>query len=230
MLVTPDGEFLTQRQHPRMALIHPKWQVDCLGISAPQMPDHLLQPTNDGPRQRVTVWRSTCEAVDQGDLVAEWFSDYLGIACRLVRMADGFVRQVNQAHAPRPTDQTGFADGYPFLIISQASLDDLNNRLPAPLPMNRFRPNLVVMGAAPFAEDRWKVIRAGELLFDVVKPCARCVITTTDQATAARGTEPLHTLATYRTVDGKVMFGQNAIHRAAGQICQGDGVEVLETR
>src|SRR5512145_500252 len=79
MLVTPDGEFLTQREHPRMALIHPKWQMDCLGISAPQMPDHLLQPTNDGPRQRVTVWRSTCEAVDQGDLAAEWFSDYLGV-------------------------------------------------------------------------------------------------------------------------------------------------------
>jgi hypothetical protein len=229
MLVTPEGEFLTQRDHPRMALIHPQWRNAALEISAPGMPSHTLEPTDRGPRQRVTIWRDTCEAVDQGQAAAEWFSAYLGITCRLVRLADDFARQVDQRYTPRPGDQTGFADGFPFLIISQASLDDLNRRLTTPLPMNRFRPNLVVAGSAPFAEDTWKLIRVGEILFDVVKPCARCVITTTDQATAARGKEPLHTLATYRTINGKVMFGQNAIHRSGGQLRLGDLVEILDT-
>ncbi|MFZ6026854.1 MAG: MOSC domain-containing protein [Chloroflexota bacterium] len=228
MLVTTEGNFLTQRQHPRMALIYPQWQADYLKLVAPAMPDQAIQPTNAGPRRRVVVWRDTCDAIDQGDRAAEWFSEYLGFSCRLVRMADDFVRQVNQAYAPRPSDQTGFADGYPFLIVSQASLDDLNTRLSAPLPMDRFRPNLVIAGCMPFAEDGWQVIRVGDLLFDVVKPCARCVVTTTDQDTAVRGKEPLNTLAAYRTLDGKVMFGQNAIHRSGGQICRGDTVDVLK--
>jgi uncharacterized protein YcbX len=230
MLVTPEGEFLTQRDHPRMALIYPRWRDAALEISAPGMPLHILEPTNRGPRQLVTIWRDTCEAMDQGQTAAEWFSAYLETSCRLVRLADDFTRQVDQKYALRPSDQASFADGFPFLIISQASLDDLNTRLITPLPMNRFRPNLVVTGSEPFAEDTWKVIRVGEILFDVVKPCARCAITTTNQASAERGKEPLHTLATYRTINGKVMFGQNAIHRSGGQLRLGDMVEILDTR
>jgi uncharacterized protein YcbX len=230
MLVTPDGDFLTQREYPRIALIHPRWDAGQLEISAPGMLHYSLGPVVPGPRRQVAIWRDTCEAVDQGDAAAEWFSTYLGAPCRLVRLADDFTRQVDQRYAPRPTDQTGFADGFPFLIISQASLDDLNSRLSTPLPMNRFRPNLVVTGCGPFAEDTWKVIRVGGIVLDVVKPCARCVITTTDQDTTERGKEPLHTLASYRNVNGKVMFGQNAIHRSEGQLRRGDVVEVLETR
>jgi uncharacterized protein YcbX len=230
MLVTPEGDFLTQRDAPRMALIHPRWQMDTLEISAPGMPSHTIEPTDRGPRQQVTIWRDTCEAVDQGDAAAGWFSTYLKTPCRLVRLADDFTRQVDQRYTTRSGDQTGFADGFPFLIISQASLDDLNGRLTTPLPMNRFRPNLVVAGSVPFAEDTWKVIRVGDILFDVVKPCARCAITTTDQTTAECGKEPLHTLATYRTVNGKVMFGQNAIHHSGGQLHLGDSVEILDIR
>jgi len=230
MLITPAGEFLTQRDHPRMALINPQWRGGVLELSAPGMPARAITPIAGGPRRRVTIWRDTCEAADQGEAAAEWFSAFLDAPCRLVRLADDFTRAVDQKYAPRPTDQAAFSDGFPFLIVSQASLDDLNQRLTTPLPMNRFRPNLVIAGSGPFAEDTWKLIRVGDILFDVVKPCARCAITTTDQATAVRGKEPLHTLAAYRTVNGEVMFGQNAIHHTEGRIALGDVVEILETR
>ena len=120
-----------------------------------------------------------------------------------------------------------FADGFPLLLIARESLDDLNSRLPAPLGMERFRPNLVVSGCAPYAEDTWRRIRIAGIEFDLVKPCARCAITTTDQATAERGKEPLRTLAAYRTVQGKVMFGQNVIHSRSGTLRVGDRVEVV---
>jgi hypothetical protein len=119
-----------------------------------------------------------------------------------------------------------FADGFPFLVISQESLADLNGRLSQPLPMNRFRPNLVVAGGEAFAEDSWKNIEVGGVRLRMVKPCGRCVVTTTDQATTARGTEPLRTLATYRKVDGEVMFGQNAVHESTGGLRIGDAVVI----
>jgi uncharacterized protein YcbX len=147
----------------------------------------------------------------------------------LVRFAADYFRQVSQEYAPRETDQTGFADAYPFLILSEESLADLNSRLDVPLPMNRFRPNIVVRGAeTSFAEDTWKAIRIGDVIFDVVKPCARCAITTTNQATAERGKEPLRTLATFRQHRRGVMFGQNAVHRSTGTIHTGAIVEVVE--
>ncbi len=120
------------------------------------------------------------------------------------------------------------ADGFPLLLVSQASLADLNSRLERPLLMDRFRPNLVVSGCEPFAEDSWKLVRVGELTLRVVKPCARCVITTVDQATAAKGKEPLRTLATFRKHGTKVLFGQNLIHDGTGTLRAGDTVEVLE--
>lgn len=124
--------------------------------------------------------------------------------------------------------QVGFADAYPLLLISEASLADLNQRLPAPLPMNRFRPNLVVSGCEPYAEDSWRQIRINQILFDVAKPCERCIITTTNQTTATReGSEPLKTLATYRKVRGGVIFGQNLIHHSPGTLQVGNSIEVL---
>jgi hypothetical protein len=228
MLVDSNGQFLTQREHPRMALIEPKIEAARLNLSAPGMPPLEIAIQPDGAARKVVVWRSTCAAVDQGDPVSGWLSSYLGVDTRLVRIADGFERKVNQNFAVTPNDQTGFSDGYPLLLIAEESLDDLNERLDAPLPMNRFRPNLVVRGCDPFAEDTWKRIRINGMDLAVVKPCARCAITTTDQATAERGHEPLKTLATYRKADGKVMFGQNVIHLAVGQIAVGDSVEILE--
>jgi uncharacterized protein YcbX len=143
-------------------------------------------------------------------------------------MADDYKRTVDQRYAKRKTDQVGFADGYPVLIASEESLDDLNNRLEQPLPMNRFRPNLVLKGASAFAEDSWKTIRVGDITFDIVKPCARCVITTIDQKSGEKGSEPLKTMASFRLVRNKAMFGMNAVHHTKGVIRIGDRAEILQ--
>ena len=167
-------------------------------------------------------------AVDQGQEASDWFRGFLGVPCRLVGMADEHVRPTGRRL--RPGDQVSFADSYPLLLISEASLEDLNARLAAPLPMDRFRPNIVVSGCPPYAEDGWRTVRAGAVGLDVMKPCVRCVITTTDQQTAQRSTEPLRTLATYRRdADGGVIFGQNLLHHGPGALRVGDPVEVLET-
>lgn len=227
MVVDPAGVFLTQREHHRMALIAPRVQGDTLTLTAPEMPPLTIARTSRGKHVAVTVWRDHCAAIDQGDVVAAWLSDFLTTPCRLVHVADDAVRQVDQTYARRAEDQVGFADGFPFHVISEASLDDLNTRLEMPLEINRFRPNIVVSGCAPFAEDRWKRIQLGEIVLDLVKPCARCVITTVDQSTAESDQEPLRTLATYRKQQRKVMFGQNAIHTNVGIICVGAQVQVL---
>lgn len=231
MLVNRKGKFITQREQPRMALIRPTINLDgTLTVQAPGMPDLMIPGDPDGPRYEVTIWKYTGIAVDQGDNLAEWFSTFLGIVCRLVMFPDDVVRKVNPKYARHEQDQVGFADGYPFLLISEASLADLNTRLAQPLPMNRFRPNIVVRGAEPYAEDTWRTIRIGEVIFEIVKPCARCVITTTDQNTAERGKDPLKTLATYRlaTTNG-VMFGQNLIHSQTGLIRVGYPVEIIKS-
>lgn len=231
MLVNRKGKFITQREQPRMALIHPAINHDgTLTVQAPGMPSLTISGDHDGPRYEVTVWKYTGIAVDQGEELAEWFSTFLGIACRLVMFPDDVVRKVNPKYARHEQDQVGFADGYPCLLISEASLADLNTRLEQPLPMNRFRPNIVVSNTEPNAEDTWRTIRIGEVTFDIVKSCARCVITTTDQNTAERGKDPLKTLATYRlaTTNG-VMFGQNLIHTQTGFIRLGDSVEIIKS-
>ncbi|MFN0145392.1 MAG: MOSC domain-containing protein [Dehalococcoidia bacterium] len=230
MVVDPNGLFVTQREVPRLALVALEFVNSGLSFRAPGINPLPLSATDDGSRRRVVVWRSQCEAVDQGDVAAEWLSGFLGVPVRLVRMADDFSRKVDSDYALRPEDETGFSDGYPFLLLGEASLADLNSRLSVPVDMRRFRPNIVVSGAPPYAEDGWRRIRIGEVEFGVVKPCARCVITTTDQDTAERGREPLATLATYRNVPGRgVLFGQNLIHMGRGQMRVGDAVEVLET-
>ncbi len=229
MLVDSDGLFLSQREQPRLALIQPTISYDSLTLTAPAMPPLELLIQRAGARREAVVWRDACAVVDQGDVAAQWLSDYLQIECRLVRMADEFTRRVDPAYAQRADDQVSFADGYPFLLISEASLADLNSRLPDPLPMNRFRPNIVIAGCEPFAEDGWQQIRIGEMVFDVAKPCARCVITTVDQTTAETSKEPLKTLATYRAVNGGgVMFGQNLLHQKNGLLQVGETVSVIK--
>jgi uncharacterized protein YcbX len=222
------GLFLTQREFPRMAQIQPTVGDDDLRLDAPGMPQLVLNPARDGETRKVIVWRDRCPAVDQGPAVAGWLGEFLSTSCRLVRMADEHVRRVDRRYAVRDADQVGFADGYPFLLISEESLADLNARLPVPLPMNRFRPNIVVSGGrAPYLEDRWRHIRIGDIEFRLVKACARCTITTTDQETGERGKEPLITLAGYRRSNRGVLFGQNMIHDGPGVIRCGDSVEVL---
>jgi MOSC domain-containing protein len=228
MLVGADHRFLTQRELPRLALVHPTLGPDgCLRLEAPDYSSFQLAPGACGERYEVVIWRDTVTSVDQGNEVSEWFSTFLKTDVRLVRMPTDVVRTVDQTYAPRSTDQVGFADGYPALLISEESLQDLNGRMAQPLPMNRFRPNIVVRGAGiPFAEDTWSKVRIGSVPFDVVKACARCAITTTDQGTAARGEEPLATLATYRRVPRGVLFGQNLVHAAQGVISVGDTLEL----
>ena len=160
LVVDEDWRFLTQREIKEMALIKLAVDAKCLHLSANGMSDFDLAVDQDGKRVEVTIWKdSGVGALDQGDEIAEWLSTYLKQTVRLVRFADDYTRQVDQSYAPRESDQVGFADGYPFLITSEESLADLNTRLDDRLPMNRFRPNIVVRGAdAPYAEDTWKSI------------------------------------------------------------------------
>jgi len=233
-----DGRFLTQRTHPRMALIETALTADALTLSSPNRGSVAipLQSKSENPRSKmvVTVWKSTVTADDCGDEPAEWLTDFLGLRLRLVRMG-GTYQRPNLKSAAQAGDVVSFADSCPFLLISEASLADLNDRLIAkheePLPMNRFRPNLVVAGAAPYAEDNWPHLRIGDIIFRNAGPCARCPIPTIDQATAERGKEPLKTLATYRRDAAdptNVNFGVNLIHATKrGTLRVGDRVEVI---
>jgi hypothetical protein len=185
---------------------------------------------------RVTIWKDTVTADDCGDEPAAWLSAFLGLPCRLVHAGAAYSRPLPARKLPSTLDirlstrhEVSFADGFPFLVIAEESLADLNARLGAPLPMNRFRPNLVVAGAAPYAEDTWGRFRIGGVVFHGATRCGRCVVTTTDQLTAGRGPEPLRTLATYRRdAGGDVMFGRNLIHETkTGRLAVGDAVELL---
>lgn len=231
MIVTAaDGMFLTQRSHPRMALIETTLTKDALALSSPRRGEITIPlDTSSGPR-RVTVWKSTVNADDCGEEAAEWLTDFLGLPLRMVRMGGTYQRPMLKA-AAQAGDVVSFADSCPFLIISEASLADLNSRLAQPLPMNRFRPNLVVAGCKPYAEDDWARLRIGDLVFRTAGPCTRCTITTTDQLTAVRGKEPLKTLATYRRDPddpGDVNFGINFIHETKrGTLRVGANVEPL---
>jgi uncharacterized protein YcbX len=228
MIVDEASTFISQREAARLALIAPQPNPNgSLTLVAPEMPPLTFWPSGQGPARLVRVWRDACLAVDQGDRVAEWLSAFLGQPVRLVHIADDFVRRVDARYAHRPTDQAAFSDGYPFLLISQASLDALNARLAAPLPMNRFRPNIVVAGCPPFAEDGWNDFCVNGIVFSAVKPCARCVITTIDQETAIAGPEPLRTLASFRAVAQKVLFGQNLVADRPGELHVEDEVILL---
>jgi uncharacterized protein YcbX len=226
MVVGEDGRFLSQREHPRLALVRVRAGENRLVLEAHSMPPVNLALTGgEGPTIRVEVWDDECPAVDEGRDAARWFSEHLGCPARLVRMADDDARPLGSSSA-QPGDRVSFADRFPFLLLSKGSLDGLNRRLSLPVPMDRFRPNIVVEGCEPHAEDGWHRVRIGEVTFRVAKPCARCVVTTVDQTSGERGREPLRTLSTYRTVDGQVLFGQNLVHENRGVVRVGDPVEV----
>jgi uncharacterized protein len=231
MVVDAGGQFISQRDYPRLALVIPSVADGRLRVDAPGRPT-LEIPVHPSSTvfTRVTIWNDTCEAAWAGEAAARWFSELLGCAASLVHMPAQTMREANLVYAPSGT-RVSFADAYPILLISEESLADLNARLPEPLPMNRFRPNLVVSGwGAPYGEDSWAELRVGEVAFGVVKACARCVTTTTDQATAERGVEPLATLARYRRVPRGVLFGQNLIQRGHGAVAVGDSVRILSRR
>ncbi|QRN93703.1 MOSC domain-containing protein [Archangium violaceum] len=232
MAVRSDGSCMTGRELPALVRLRAVPGPTGLQLSAPGMPELLVPlPPADAPRLDVTVWKDTCSAARVAAEADRWLSEYLGQPAVLVHVDARMNRPVDPTYAT-PDDRVGFADAYPLLLISQASLDDLNQRLASPVPMARFRPNLVVAGCGAFAEDGWKRLRIGTVELDVVKPCDRCVFTTVDPETARADPqqEPLRTLATYRRMGpkNKVMFGQNVIVRRPGTISVGDVVEVLE--
>jgi uncharacterized protein YcbX len=218
MVVDRDGRFVTQREYPRLALIETALAGNALRLTAPDCAalDVALDDAR-GPSQEVVVWRSQVRGFDQGDAAAAWLSAFLHANVRLVRFDPAAKRRCNPDYVGASGAHTFFADGYPILVIGAASLDDLNARLLAkgspPLPMNRFRPNVVIADLPPYDEDHLDTIACGDVTLKLVKPCARCQVTTTDQTTARVGIEPLPTLSTYRRNDAlaAVMFGMNAI-------------------
>jgi uncharacterized protein YcbX len=228
MVVTEQGKFLTQREFPKLALVTPTWKDGTLLLSAPNFDSFQIAIQTTGIPQPVDIWKSKdVLAVDQGDESAQWFSDWLGASVRLVHIADGYKRTVNEEYAVHPDDHTGFADGYPILLASEESLQDLNTRLESPVPMNRFRPNMVVKGCEPYAEDMWNRIQIGDVLLAIVKPCARCVVTTLDKDTLHQSQEPLKTLSNYRRHELGAIFGQNVIPLNSGRLRLGMNVEII---
>jgi len=230
MVTDERGMFLTQREEPRLALAHASIagediEVTAKGLMPVRMPLHWA----DGESMSVEIWGQTVEAV-RGPMEAEkWFKALLGRTCRVVYMPDTSDRPMAVRDSPEG-HRIAFSDAVPFLLISEGSLDELNRRLDSPVPMNRFRPNIVVGGVEPHAEDRWKDVRIGGVKFEVLRPCSRCTTTTVDQDTGIRGVEPLRTLSTYRRRGTKVMFGQNVIHRGLGMVRIGNELEVLSVR
>ncbi len=239
LIVDGNNRQMTQRATPKLALIETALTDDALVLHAPGAGGELRIPWRapGRPAREVVIWSDTVIADDTGDAAAGWLSDVLGETCRLVttgqysrrvRPVDRMPADLHPEVLARPVE-IGFPDGYPLLVVSEASLDDLNRRLdlPEPLPMDRFRPNLVLAGCvAPYEEDRWKAFQVGEVRIFGGGPCGRCIITTTDQQTLARTPEPLRTLAGYRrTPDGEVVFGQNAVHaEPGGRLRVGDAV------
>lgn len=245
MVTAPDGRELTQREHPRLALaaaeLLPGGGSDGQGpggggirLTAPgREPLEVGLPPRDRETVRVQLFRTKIEVVPAAEEASAWFSAYLGEEARLVHM-DAPERRREIGDGAGPGETVTFADGFPLLLTTTASLDALNSLIAqgdhadeGPLPMSRFRPNIVLAGTAPWAEDDWRRIRIGEAVFRVAKPCARCVVTTTDQSTAERGKEPLRTLARHRRFGDQLVFGQNLVPERTGRVRSGDSFEVL---
>jgi uncharacterized protein YcbX len=215
-----DGRFVTQRELPRMALISTRWDRESLVLNAPEMEPLVLPLLQIGERVSVTVWRDRCFGFDQGTAAAAWFSAFLARSLRLVRFDTSARRGSDATFTDGVPAWTEFSDGFAILIISEASLADLNARLDQPLPMNRFRPNVVITDVGAYDEDHFRALVADEIELRLVKACTRCQVTTTDQDTGLRSLEPLRTLGFYRMNPalGGVTFGQNAIVvRGAGE-------------
>jgi uncharacterized protein len=237
MVVTPEGQFLTQREHPRMALVTPRLRFDTLELSAPGMLRLELELglDADAPKTTVQLWEDRLLAWDCGDVAAEWFSKFLGTPCRVVRSHPDANRELSTKWTDGVQESTMFADGYPMLLISQGSLDDANARLRAAgrdaIPMNRFRPNIVIAGCDAFEEDYAAHIGIGDVVLKPVKPCPRCPIPSVDQATGVPGPDPLDVLRSYRAnpkLDDAICFGMNiTLAEGAGRLLRvGDAATV----
>ncbi len=242
MVVQPDGTFMTQRSFPQMALIETEIADDVLVLSTFGMETHVVTSASDtAKRINTEVWGDQVSAWDCGPTTSEWLSQALDSSCKLVSFPADETRQCDRRFA-KSGEHTKFADGFPLLLLSQESLDDLNRRLPTPVGMDRFRPNIVVKGCDAFAEDHWHTIRVNNdsshndsnnvdlshVDLRIVKPCARCSVPTVDQQTGVlTGPEPIHTLSSYRQRGNEVYFGMNLIPGGEGRVSVGDSVSVV---
>ena len=229
MLVDQSGEFLTQRQYPQLALLQVTLGESELVVFSKVDPSRKISfdlELNSGKEMQVKVWGDAVAALQVAPEVSAWFCDFLGMNVDLVLMPESSHRKMDPRYAVQE-ESVSFADGMPYVMIGQASLDDLNGRLSDPVGMDRFRPNLVFSGGEAYAEDQFKQLQIGEVEFQVVKPCARCVMITVNQQTGEKGKEPLATLARYRTVNNKVYFGQNAVALTQGIVRVGDPIQQL---
>ena len=231
MLVDGDGHTLTGREFPSLLKVEARIREGDLFLRAPSMPDLEIEGGENGPPRTVFVFEDPCEGVGSGARADQWFRDYLGVECHLVHMGRDCRRAVTAERGGRPGDEVSFADECPLLLTSEASLADLNARAPLPVPMARFRPNLVVKGAStPYDEDHWRRVRIGEIEFDCAQACRRCVFTTIDPESGIphEHQEPLRTLSTYRRFGaGGPAFGIHLIPRGEGVVRTGDEVEVI---
>lgn len=231
MLVDEHHVCMTQRVYPTMALFQLSIAKDQICISRTNLHGEKTSVcfnVGDSPREESILAKIFDDEVvvhEVNPKISEWFSDHLKTHCKLVRFPEKNSRPVDLLYQVN-NEHVSLADAYPFLIIGQRSLDELNSRLAQPLPMNRFRPNLVYTGGTPFEEDSWKNFSIGKNRFVGVKPCARCVVPTVDQQTGEKGTEPLITLSTFRKRNSKVYFGQNLVAIDHGEVSIGDKITV----
>ncbi|MCU0390584.1 MAG: MOSC domain-containing protein [Thermoflexibacter sp.] len=231
LLINAENQFITQREHPKLSLIRVDLQEEHLIFSYAHYPNEVLKIStqeHDNKLLNVRIWNDVCKANLLRKEVSEWFGEILGTDCRLVKMAEDDNRLVDKDYAFRQ-EVVSFADAYPFLIIGQSSLDDLNTRLDNPVEMRRFRPNFVFEGGLPYEEDTWKKFTIGNVAFAGVKPCARCVLTTVNpEKGEIDSKEPLRTLSLYRKVGNKILFGQNLLPIDFGIVHVGDLIALQE--
>ena len=246
MLITQKGKFLTQRQFPQLAKVRVQISDEQVSLSTidNRIKPLTFQPILTGTEIEVEIWRDRTRAIDQGDAVAEWFHTFLELdnqkKCRLVKQSPQYIRPINRRYTTPTQESVSFADSYPYLLTATASLDELNRRLKEieqqdffPVPMDRFRPNIVVETEQSFVEGNWKSIQIGRVKFILVKPCSRCIITTTNQQTGEThpSREPLRTLGTFRQFGEQgVLFGEYMVPQNLGTIQVGDTVKILEFR
>ena len=230
MLVDEEGMFVTQRVHPKMALLGVRLGESSLTVFQKQNAEKSIEVPFDlatGPELLVTIWDDQVLAKVVDPDLDKWFSDFLGFKVTLVVLPESSHRKVDPRYAVQG-ESVSLADGMPYLIIGQESLNNLNSRLAEPVSMSRFRPNVVFSGGLPFIEDTLRKIRIGNVDFQIVKPCARCVLITVDPEAGEKGKEPLKTLSSYRTLNGKVYFGQNMVALQSGKIKVGDSIYPLK--
>lgn len=231
MLTDNEGNFLSQRSHPQMAMLSVNFTEAGLTVHHRKtVSNHITIPFDATPTRelKVTIWDDICTALELDKGLAAWFSRSLGLTTRLVYMPGTTRRLVDHPDAVK-TNFVSFADAYPFMMIGQSSLDDLNSRLAEQVLMNRFRPNFVFNGGEAFCEDRMKAFQINDVVFEAAKPCSRCNLITINQEDGSKSKEPSQTLATYRSHQNKILFGQNLLHRNNGIIKVGDKIKIIST-